>query len=641
MRDFFKQKVVLGIAALLILVTLQFTGIPNILVQANNNAQTLPFNQDWSNANLITDDDNWNNVPGIVGYRGDDLTTATNADPREIVADGSTTPVDVNANETNPDTFSTGGVAEFEITNPTIALQGSGTADAPHIVLYLNTTGQSNVRVSYNARDIDAQTNDAVQQINTQYRVGGAGNYTNLTGGYIPDASSGEGTATLVTPVNVTLPANANNQSLVEVRIMTTNATGNDDWIGIDDISITGTSGGTPTPTMTPTPTPTVTPTPTPTVTPTPSASPRSSNVDFDGDGKSDFNIVRDTTQQNFSKNSIASHLLSMATRQKAKLKFKGTEKIKELYQVSQDNFFIPENHGTSLVWYIYNSSTKTSTVTGHGRDFFDFVTPEDYDGDGRDDLAVWRGIDSTTGFFYILNSSTNTVREENFGIAGDDPQIVGDYDGDAKADVAVFRCPQSPGQCFFFFRGTNNNPDRNITYVPFGFGSGNDFFPNPGDFDGDGKYDFCLQRTSPNNSNQGQFVLLRSSDLGVEYINWGLPTDAIAPGDYDGDGRSDFMVVDVFSQPMKWYLLERDGGGTGNSPVFWGIFDTDFITPGDYDGDRKQDIAIWRTNPDDNMNYFYIRRSSNITLQTFEWGRCRDLDSGDCDYPTANWYVH
>ena len=30
-----------------------------------------------------------------------------------------------------------GGVAEFEIANPTIALQGSGTADAPNIILYL------------------------------------------------------------------------------------------------------------------------------------------------------------------------------------------------------------------------------------------------------------------------------------------------------------------------------------------------------------------------------------------------------------------------------------------------------------------------------------------------------------------------
>ena len=638
MREFLqkRKKVVFGLTALFIMVTLQFVGIPNILVQANNTAQTLPFSQDWSNINLIQTDDDWSAVPGIVGYRGDDLTTATGTDPREIVADGSTTPVDVNANETAPDTFSTGGIGEFEIANPTIAMQGSGTADAPHIVIYLNTVGRSNIQVSYNARDIDGQTADAVQPINTQYRVGGTGDYTNLAGGYIPDASSGEATATLVTPVNVTLPANANNQALVEVRIMTTNALGSDDLIGIDDISVTSAGGGTPTPTMTPTPTPTVTPTPTPTVTPTPtptptpSASPQKPNVDFDGDGRSDFSVVRDqTASQNAGENSVASFLQTKSVRERMKLQ---RERINSgLFE----NVFAPENHGTSLVWYISNSSTGVPTVTGHGTAATDLVTPADYDGDGRTDLAVWRGIDSTTGFFYILDSSTNTVREENFGVLNDDPAIVGDYDGDRKADVAVFRCPSTQGQCFFFFRGTNNNPNRNITYVPFGFGTSGDALlnPYPGDFDGDGKYDFCLQRPSPDNSNQGQFVLLRSSNFGVEYINWGRPTDIIVPGDYDGDGRSDFMVVDDTLSPLRWYLLTRAGGGTGNSPIQWGLSD-DVTTPGDYDGDGRQDIAVWRFSSDPDNNYFYVRRSSDISLQAFEWG------SGD-DFPVANWYVH
>src|SRR4029077_6288111 len=35
----------------------------------------LPFTQDWSDTGLITADNNWSNVPGIVGYRGDDITT--------------------------------------------------------------------------------------------------------------------------------------------------------------------------------------------------------------------------------------------------------------------------------------------------------------------------------------------------------------------------------------------------------------------------------------------------------------------------------------------------------------------------------------------------------------------------------------
>jgi hypothetical protein len=37
------------------------------------------------------------------------------------------------------------------------------------------------------------------------------------------------------------LPAAADNQSQLQIRVITTNASGNDEWVGIDDVSITGT----------------------------------------------------------------------------------------------------------------------------------------------------------------------------------------------------------------------------------------------------------------------------------------------------------------------------------------------------------------------------------------------------------------
>ena len=42
------------------------------------------FTQDWTNAGLITANDDWSGVPYIVGYLGQDITTATGADPRTI-----------------------------------------------------------------------------------------------------------------------------------------------------------------------------------------------------------------------------------------------------------------------------------------------------------------------------------------------------------------------------------------------------------------------------------------------------------------------------------------------------------------------------------------------------------------------------
>ena len=212
-----------------------------IPAKANNASAVLPFSQDWTNTGLITVNDDWSGVQSIVGYRGDALTAVVGADPQTILAGDDAAPVmDVNANLANPNTNVTGGVTEFDgIANPVIALQGSATADAPYIKIFLNTTGINNIRIFYNVRDIDGSTDNAIQQVALQYRVGSSGNFTNIATGFVADATTGPSLATLVTSVNVTLPVAVDNQPVVELRIMTTNATGNDEWVGIDDIFIT------------------------------------------------------------------------------------------------------------------------------------------------------------------------------------------------------------------------------------------------------------------------------------------------------------------------------------------------------------------------------------------------------------------
>src|SRR5690349_16650717 len=76
--------------------------------------ETLPLTQNWTNTGLITVDDNWSGVPGIQGFRGDAMTGATGVDPQTVLADGSATPLDVNANRSDPNTFTTGGISEFD-----------------------------------------------------------------------------------------------------------------------------------------------------------------------------------------------------------------------------------------------------------------------------------------------------------------------------------------------------------------------------------------------------------------------------------------------------------------------------------------------------------------------------------------------
>jgi uncharacterized protein len=225
---------------------LRKTTIPSTLVLclsagaafADSTPQTLPFAEPWTLAGQITADDDWSGVLGVQGFRGDGVTAATGADPQTLLAADDPGVIDVNAGQTSPDTFATGGVTEFELANPVVALSGSGTADAPYLKLYLDTTGQSGVTVRYALRDIDGSADDAVQPVALHFRVGGSGAFTNVPAAFVADASSGPGLATLVTPVCVVLPAAADGQALVEVRIMTAKAGGNDEWIGVDDINV-------------------------------------------------------------------------------------------------------------------------------------------------------------------------------------------------------------------------------------------------------------------------------------------------------------------------------------------------------------------------------------------------------------------
>ena len=108
-----------------------------------------------------------------------------------MVADGSGTPVDVNANETDPRSVGlAAGVTEFELPDPVVALQGSATAAAPHLVLSLDTRGLSGVAVRYRLRDVDpSSTANAVQSVALQYRVGGAGDFASLPDAFVADAT--------------------------------------------------------------------------------------------------------------------------------------------------------------------------------------------------------------------------------------------------------------------------------------------------------------------------------------------------------------------------------------------------------------------------------------------------------------------
>jgi hypothetical protein len=213
--------------------------------RADATYQPLPFSQNWSNIALLNAADDWSQVPGIVGYLGEDVFGSTPGRlARTIVGDSASTP-DLIPNQSTPATLVPGGVAEFHLANPVVALQGSGTADYPHLVLHLNTLASPGpVIVQCRLRDIDGSADNAQQQIVVQYRPQPSGAWINVPGGQYADVTAGPNLLGMETEVAVVLPGNAGGRAQLQVRFLTTNAVGNDEWVGIDDIVVmTATSG--------------------------------------------------------------------------------------------------------------------------------------------------------------------------------------------------------------------------------------------------------------------------------------------------------------------------------------------------------------------------------------------------------------
>ena len=124
----------------------------------------------------------------------------------------------------------------------TIAIQGSGTADAPYVAFHVDLTGQTNAQFSFDARDLDAGADNAHQQIGGP-ATASATPARRRTCRSATSPTPRRPTQHAVTHRDVALPAALDGQSDVYVRVMTTNAGGNDELVGIDNIAVSMAAG--------------------------------------------------------------------------------------------------------------------------------------------------------------------------------------------------------------------------------------------------------------------------------------------------------------------------------------------------------------------------------------------------------------
>ncbi len=276
-----------------------------------------------------------------------------------------------------------------------------------------------------------------------------------------------------------------------------------------------------------------------------------------------------------------------------------------------------------------------------------DQVFPFDFDGDGKDDLFLYR---PGTGAVFVLKSNGDgnfTAVGQPVGDNGsDEPNGIGgynllsprdkvfpfDFNGDGKDDLFLYR----PGTGAVFV--LKSNGDGNFTAVGQPVGDNGSDLPNgiggydllsandqvfSFDFNADGKDDLCLFRPGTGavfvlkSNGDGNFVAVgkpvgdngSAEPNGIGGYDLLSPQDKVFPFDFDGDGTDDLFLYRPGMGAV--FVLRSNGDGNftavgqpvgdngSDDPNGIGGYDllspNDQVFPFDFDRDRRHDLLLYR----------------------------------------------
>lgn len=248
-------------------------------------------------------------------------------------------------------------------------------------------------------------------------------------------------------------------------------------------------------------------------------------------------------------------------------------------------------NPDHTLSWHFMDAITGEISVVNFGSSDFCQLSPADFNGDKKTDLACF-GNRRGYGFFDVFGQGQTL-----FGSGSDITQEAADLDGDSKYEKVVTR-HEGTAVAHYIRKSATGSVVKII------WGTIDMYHLPMQDYTGDGLADLVAVDTSGTIAPVNLFWVLNPA-TGTHFITqFGPITGVVVPGNFTGDDRADFVVYNP--QTSTWHILENGSSGL-TQQIVWGIQKGDPVR-GDFDGDGYNDIAFYQWV----WGAWWIRKSSD-----------------------------
>jgi len=255
---------------------------------------------------------------------------------------------------------------------------------------------------------------------------------------------------------------------------------------------------------------------------------------------------------------------------------------------------------------------TKMHPYTGHS---FLKCYAGDFNGDGKDDLLIHNGnsitIYRSDGAKLDLIFSAVERVPGSWQFKPNDQFYIGDFNGDGKDEVAVYNSVDWVMEYLGLLADDGNNGLRLVAryddLIPgWQFQKTDRFYV--ADFSGDGKKDLFVFNGSDWSmpyvgmllSNGSSFSVVQRYDANMP--GWEMkPQDSHYVGDFNGDGKEDLWIFNGSNWSYPYLGMLRSNGSTlsmskrydANMPG-WQMRSEDRHYVGDFNGDGKKDLFVF-----------------------------------------------